>query len=143
MDNKFVLDWIRPVTKFNIHETDYKEVSMQFMQNIQSLKLGHIKVEKSLLRRFEVTQADSLITFESFGETEDEYWNIEDTWTFWDLDSGNETDTMIMHGIVLADDKQVIKKTNIDLIQLIEKTGGFHDGLVLVFSGLISPIAAS
>ena len=48
-----------------------------------------------------------------------------------------------MQEIVLSDDKQIIKKTNIDLIQLIEKTGGFHDGLVLVFSSVVAPITAT
>ena len=48
-----------------------------------------------------------------------------------------------MHQIVLADDKQVLKKTNIDLIQLIEKTGGFHDGLVLVINTGIAPLVAT
>ena len=48
-----------------------------------------------------------------------------------------------MHDIVLADDKQIIKKTNIDLLQLIERTGGFHDGLVLVFGSVVAPFAAT
>ena len=48
-----------------------------------------------------------------------------------------------MHEIVLANDKQIIKKTNIDSIQLIEKTGGFHDGLALVFRAVVAPFAAT
>ena len=31
-DNKFFMDWIRPETKFNIHETDFKEVNILFMK---------------------------------------------------------------------------------------------------------------
>ena len=95
------------------------------------------------MRKYEVTQADSLVTFESIGEREDEYWNIEDTWTWWDSDYGGNATTSFMHEIVLADDKQIIKKTNIDLIQLVEKTGGFHDGLVLVFGAIVAPYAAT
>ena len=46
------------------------------------------------------------------GEREDEYWNLEDTWTWWDFDIGN-ADTSFMHEISLADDKHILKKTNL------------------------------
>ena len=94
------------------------------------------------MRKYEVTQADSLITFESIGERSDEYWNLEDSYNAVDFDIGN-AGTEFMHNIALADDKQIIKKRNIDLIQLTEKTGGFHDGLVLVFRAAVAPLAAT
>ena len=112
------------------------------MRQNQSFKLGRSIVKRSLLRKYEVSQADSLVTFESIGETEDQYWNLEDTWNLNDYDVGN-AETQFYHEIVLADDKQIIKKTSIDLIQLIEKTGGFHDGLVLVLHAAVAPLAAT
>ena len=95
------------------------------------------------MRKYEVTQADSLLTFEFIGEKEDEYWNVEDTWTWWDSDYEGKAMTQFMHDIALADDKHIIKKTNIDLLQLIERTGGFHDCLVLVFGAVLAPYAAT
>ena len=141
-DNQFALDWIRPETKINIHEKDFKEVNLRFLNQPHSLKLGRNIVKRSQLRKYEVTQADSLIIFESIGERYDEYWNLEDTWTWWDSNVDNAR-TRLMHEIVLADDKQITKKTNMDLIQLVEKTGGFHDGLVLVFRAVVAPYAAT
>ena len=102
------MDWIRPETKINIHETDFKEVNLRDLDQYQTFKLGHTISKRSLLRKYEVTLADSLVTFESIGETEDQYWNLEDTWNIYDYDVGN-AETQCYHEIVLADDKQIIK----------------------------------
>ena len=53
------------------------------------MNLGKYNVRRSVLRKYEVTQADSLITFESFGETTDYYYNMEDTYMKWDQDVVN------------------------------------------------------
>ena len=33
-ENYFTMDWFRPETKINIHETDFKEVSLRNMRHI-------------------------------------------------------------------------------------------------------------
>ena len=33
-DNLFRMDWLRPETKINIHETDFKEVNLRIMNQV-------------------------------------------------------------------------------------------------------------
>ena len=51
--------------------------------------------------------------------------------------------TVILNQLRLDIEKQMVKRSRLDFLQLIEKVGGFHDGLVLLIGALLVPLAAN
>ena len=75
------MDWVIPETKINFFSAEYKETKAKYMAKYTSFELGIEMCYRSLLRKYELNMADSLLNFESLFEREDEAWNLEDTTT--------------------------------------------------------------
>ena len=78
-----------------------------------------------------------------FFSHEFEYHAIESTKIWYEEDHEDESYIRYTHEILLDYDKQILKRTRLDYLQILERVGGFHDGLVLVIGNLLVPLAAT